>query len=285
MSDSILIIGATGSVGYEVAKRLNELNIRTKIAVRNPDKAIASGLENVDYIQFNYLEHSTFKDAFDGIDKVVLVSPPSYLQLQEHVIKAVDEAVNSGVKTIVNISAISIESDLDKPMKEIEDHIRKSTVDAVFLRPNCYMQNFKDLFRDLIIEENQIIVPAENAKSCFIDVRDVAEVAVKALTDESMKNQTFKLTGKQQLNMHVVAHMFSENLNKEIEYIDVAENLFEKRLRNAGWPEGTIVGTLQLCSHIKNGTTAQLTNDLERLLGREPIRFEQFIKDYSDNWS
>ncbi len=64
-------------------------------------------------------------------------------------------------------------------MKKIEDHIRKSKVDSVFLRPNCYMQNFKDLFRNLIVEENQISVPADDAKICFVDVRDVADVAVK----------------------------------------------------------------------------------------------------------
>ena len=285
MPDSILINGATGSVGFEVAKRLNELNLHAKIAVRNTEKARTSGLKNVDFINFNYLEHSIFKDAFNGISKVVLVSPPSYLKLQDHVIKAIDAAVNEGVKLIVNISAISIDSELDKPMKQIEDHIRSSKVDAVFLRPNCYMQNFKDLFRDLIIEENQITVPAQNAKSCFIDVRDVAEVAVKALTDESLKNNTYKLTGKQLLNMHVVAHMFSEGLNKEIEYVDISENQFEKSLRTAGWPEGTIVGTLQLCSHVKSGTTEQFSDDFERILGREPIRFEQFIQDYSDNWS
>lgn len=285
MSDSILIIGATGSVGYEVAKRLSGLDVSVKIAVRNPERAKNTGLENVDYIKFNYLEPTTFTDAFSGINKMVLVSPPSYLKLQDYVTDAIDAAVNSGVKLIVNISAISIESELDKPMKQIEDHIKSSPTDAVFLRPNCYMQNFKDLFRDLIIKENQIIVPAQNAKSCFVDVRDVADVAVKTLNDKSLWNQTFHLTGKQHLNMHVVAHMFSEGLKKDIDYIDISENNFEKRLRTAGWPEGTIVGTMQLCSHVKTGTTAQFSDDVEKILGREPIKFEQFIRDYSDNWS
>ena len=285
MSDSILIIGATGSVGYEVAKRLDEIDFNVKVAARNPDKAKNSGLKNIDFIHFDYLDHGTFEPAFRGINKVVLVSPPSYLKIQDHAISTYDEAVKSGVKLIVNISAISIESNLDKPMKDIEDHIRSCAADGVYLRPNCYMQNFKDLFRDLIIEENQIIAPTHNAKSSFIDVRDVAEVAVKALTDENMKNQTFKLTGNQILNMHVVAHLFSEVLKKDIEFVDVTETLFEKRLKSAGWPEGTIVGTLQLCSHVKNGTTAQMTEDLKKILGREPIKFEQFINDYSDNWS
>jgi len=190
-----------------------------------------------------------------------------------------------GVKLIVNISAISISSKLDRPMKEIESHIQNSDVDSVFLRPNCYMQNFKDLFRDLIVAENQITVPADNAKICFVDVRDVAEVAVKALADDELRNKTYELTGKQSLNMHVVAHLFSEGLNREIDYISISDEDFEKTLRTAGWPASTIEGTMQLCSHVKSGETAVVSDDIQKLLGREPISFEKFIKDYADNWS
>ena len=284
MSDKILIIGATGSVGFEVATRLDKLNESVKIAVRNPERAKSIRLKKAEFVQFDYNDSSSFNKAFQNVKKMLLVSPPSYLKIQDSVNSTIDAAIKAGVKLIVNISAISIESKLDKPMKEIEDHIKKSKIDSVFLRPNCYMQNFNDLFKNLIIEENQISVPAENAKICFVDVRDVADVAVKALTDSKLKNNTYKLTGKRSLNMHVVAHLFSEELNREIEYNSISEQLFEKTLRTAGWPAGTIEGTLQLCSHVKSGETAETTNDIENILGREPIRFEKFIRDYSNNW-
>ena len=284
MSDSILIIGATGSVGYEVAKRLNELDQRTKIAVRDPERAKNTNLENVDFAYFDYLKPETFDATFSGIKKVLIVSPPSYLNLHGNVKKAIDIAISQSTELIVNVSALSIESDLDRPMKEIEEHIKKSGVDYVFLRPNCYMQNFKDLFRDLIIEENQISVPAENEKTCFVDVRDVADVAVKALTDDNLRNNIYKLTGSQSLNMHVVAHLFSELLNKDVEYINITNEKFEKALRHAGWPESTIKGTMQLCSHVKNGEAALKSDDIKKILGREPIKFDKFISDYADNW-
>ncbi len=282
--EKILVIGATGSVGFEVAKLLSASNEPVKIAVRDTEKAKSINLKNAKLIHFEYQNSDTFESAFEAVEKLLIVSPPSYLNLQNIVIKAIDSAIAKGVKRIVNISALSAESDLDKPMKQIEDHIKSSGIDFVILRPNCYMQNFKDLFRDLIIEENQISVPAQNAKTSFIDIRDVAEVAVKALTEKQLNNQTVKLTGKQLLNMHVVAHLFSEGLNKEIEYNDISEELFEKRLKSAGWPIGTIMGTLQLCSHIKKGETAIITDSVEKILNREPIRFDKFIKDYSNNW-
>ena len=80
MSDSILIIGATGSVGFEVVKRLNELDQRTKVAVRNPERAKSTNLENVEFTYFDYLKPETFDASFAGIKKVLLVSPPSYLR-------------------------------------------------------------------------------------------------------------------------------------------------------------------------------------------------------------
>ena len=282
--EKILVIGATGSVGFEVAKLLSDSNDPVKIAVRDPERAKSINLKNAELIHFEYQNPDTFKSAFEDVEKLLIVSPPSYLNLQDIVIKAIDSAIEKGAKRIVNISALSAESELDKPMKQIEDHIQRSGVDFVILRPNCYMQNFKDLFRNLIIQENQISIPAHNAKTSFIDIRDVAEVAVKALKEKHLNNQTVKLTGKQLLNMHVVAHLFSENLNKEIEYNDISEELFEKSLKAAGWPTGTIMGTLQLCSHVKKGETAIITDSVEKIINREPIKFDQFIRDYSNNW-
>ncbi len=285
MSDTILIIGATGSVGFEVATRLSKQNQSVKIAVRSPERAKSIKLSDAEFVHFEYLKPETFDNAFENVDKVLLVSPPSYLKIHDSVNNAINIAVEKGVRHIVNISAISVDTELDKPMKIIKEHIQKCGIDYVILCPNCYMQNFNDIFRDLIISENQITVPAENAKTSFVDIRDVAEVAVKALTDETLKNNTYKLTGKQLLNMHVVAHLFSEGLNKEIGYSSISNELFEKRLRIAGWPSSTIEGTMQLCSHVKDGDTSVVSDDIKKILGREPIKFEQFINDYSSNWS
>lgn len=285
MKDSILIIGATGSVGFEVATRLIEKNKSVKIAVRDPERAKSINIKGAEFVHFEYSTPETYDKAFDGVKKVLIVSPPSYLNLQDKVISAIDKATSNGVELIVNISAISIDSPLDKPMKMIEDHIKNSGIKYILLRPNCYMQNFKDLFRDLIVEENQISVPAENSKICFIDIRDVAEVAVKVLIDDSLKNNVYHLTGNKKLNMHVVAHIFSEELGKEIEYENIPEEKFEKMLRMAGWPAGTIEGTKQLCHHVKKGETDIITDDVKKILGRDPISFNQFVRDYADNWS
>lgn len=284
MKEKILIVGATGSVGLEVATKLLRLKIPIKIAVRNPEKAKSINLIDAEFVYFEYHKPETFVNSFKDVKKMLVVSPPSYLGIHENVINMINSAIESGIDLIVNVSALSAESELDKPIKLIEDHIIKSGVKYAILRPNCYMQNFKDLFRDFISQENTISAPVNDAKTSFVDVRDIADFAVKVLTDEKLTNKTYVLTGKQLLNMHVVAYMFSEALNKEITYKNISNEEFEKTLEKAGWPLGTIKGTIQLCCHVKNHETDLISKDIEKVLGREPIKFEQFIRDYAEIW-
>ncbi|MBK7104702.1 MAG: NmrA family NAD(P)-binding protein [Ignavibacteriae bacterium] len=284
MKDKILIIGASGSIGLEVAHKLIDKNLPVKIAVRDPEKAQKMNLKNTEFVKFDYFNSETFSSTFENVQKLLLVSPPSYFGIQDNVMNAIDSAIQNGVELIVNISAISIESELDKPMKLIEDHIMKSKIPFVFIHPNVYMQNFNEIFRDFIVSEEEISIPTDSAKVSFVDVRDVADVAVQALLDDKLKNNTYSLTGKQALNLHVVSYLFSEALGKEIKYKNISEDVFEKLLQSANWPSGTIKGTLQLCSHIKNDEIDFVTDDIQKILNKEPIKFQQFINDYLYIW-
>ncbi len=284
MTEKILIIGASGSIGLEIAKRLISKEKQVRIAVRNPVKAKKLKLKGAEFVHFSYSEKETFKPAFENVKKIVLVSPPSFFNIHEQVIEAIDEAKQEKVKLVVNISAMGIEKEKSNPMNIIEKHIVKSGLDYVFLRPNCYMQNFNDLFKNFIKDENQIAAPAGDEKTSFVDLRDVADFAVEALLNGRLKNKSYTLTGRQALNLHVVSYLFSENLKREINYNKISEAEFNKTLVNAGWPKVTIEGTLQLCNYIKGNTNSVITTDLKKVLKREPIKFEQFIKENIKNW-
>jgi len=284
MAEKILIIGATGSIGLEVAQRLVAEKQPVRIAVRNPDKAESLNLNGSEVVHFEYQKPETFFNAFKSVSKIVLVSPPSFLRIHDDVIHAVNVAKDSGVKLIVNISAMGIDKDENEPMRLIEKHIQKSGLNYVLLRPSCFMQNFTNLFRDFIKEDNEISAPAEDAKSSFVDIRDVADVAVRVLMDDNFNKQIFTLTGKQSFNLHVIAYLFSEELKREIIYSKISEDFFKKTLLSAGWPIITIEGTLELCNYIKGNSNSKISDDIEKILNREPIKFEQFIKDNSDIW-
>ena len=285
MSDTILIVGATGSIGLEVASRLIKENQHVRIAVRNPDKAGSLNLNGSEVVHFEYQKPDTFISTFESVEKFVLVSPPSFLRIHEDVIHAINVAKDSGVKLIVNISAMGIDKDENEPMRLIEKHIQKSGLNYVLLRPSCFMQNFTNLFRDCIKEDNEISAPAEDAKSSFVDIKDVADVVVKVLIDESFNNNIYSLTGQQSLNLHVIAYLFSEILKREINYSKISEDFFKKTLTSAGWPIITIEGTMELCNYIKGNNNTKVSTDIETILSRKPIKFEQFINDNIDTWN
>lgn len=284
MAKKILIIGATGSIGLEVAKRLIEKDQSVRIAVRNPDKAKSLKLNGAEVIHFEYQKPETFFNTFESVEKILLVSPPSFLKLHKDVINAINVAKDNGVKLIVNVSAMGIENDENDPMRIIENHIQKSGLKYVLLRPNCYMQNFTNLFRDYIKNDNEISAPAEDAKSSFVDLRDVADAAVKVLLDDYFHNKIFTLTGNKALNLHVIAYLFSQELDREISYSKISEEFFKKTLISAGWPSITIEGALELCNYIKGNSNDRVTDDIKKILDREPISFEQFIKENIEIW-
>ncbi len=284
MAKKILIIGATGSIGLEAAKRLLEKKQPVKIAVRNPDKAESLHLKGAEVVHFEYQKPETFFNTFESVSKIILVSPPSFLKIHNDVINAINVAKDSGIEQIVNISAMGVEKDDNDPMRLIEKHIENSGLKYVILRPSCYMQNFTNLFRDFIKSNNEIFAPAEDAKSSFVDLRDVADVAVKVLLDDNFNNKTFALTGSQALNLHVIAFLFSEALKREINYSKISEDFFKKTLLSAGWPQITIEGTIELCNYIKGNSNSEVSDDVKKILKKEPLKFEQFIMDYIDIW-
>ncbi|MCB0746570.1 MAG: NmrA family NAD(P)-binding protein [Ignavibacteriales bacterium] len=284
MKETILIIGASGSIGLEVANRLIEKEKHVRIAVRDPEKAKKLKLNNSDFVHFEYTKEETFKPAFEKVKKILLVSPPSFLNIHKQVNKAIDDAIKEKVKLIVNISAMGTENDTKDPMCIIENHIINSGIDYVLLRPNCYMQNFKDLFRDFIKDDDEISAPAEDTKTSFVDLRDVADFAVQALLKANLKNKSYTLTGSQALNMHVISFLFTEALNREINYRKISEEKFKKILQGSGWSQVTIEGTMQLCNYIKGNSNSQITDDIKKVLKREPIKFQKFIMDNLKNW-
>jgi uncharacterized protein YbjT (DUF2867 family) len=136
MKKNVLVIGATGTVSYEVLKVLANYDVNVRLGVRNPDRAQAMELPKVEIKQFDYCDPESHDDVFENIDTWLLVSPPANFRLQKCVNTVIDHACNMGIKQIVNISKLGIQDD-NHPMRMIEDHIENSCMNYTFLRPNC----------------------------------------------------------------------------------------------------------------------------------------------------
>jgi uncharacterized protein YbjT (DUF2867 family) len=283
MVKNILLVGAAGTVCIEVIKLLANKDVNLRIACRNPEKARRMNLQNAELKHFDYLNADSFKDLFNDIENWLLVSPPSHLNLQDQVGKMVNFAAKAGVRNVVNISALGIEDD-SHPMRQIEQYIEDSGMNYTFLQPNCYMQNFDMIFRQSIVEEDAIRLPAGTSKTSFVDVRDAGEVAEIELTKDTLKNKSYRLTGPEALHLYHIADIFTQELGRKIEYKEVDEDEYRAILELDGWYQSSIDASISLCRYIKQGWNAVITSGVFDILGREPKTFREYVQDYAQRW-
>jgi uncharacterized protein YbjT (DUF2867 family) len=125
-------------------------------------------------------------------------------------------------------------------------------------------------------------LPAGDAKVSFVDVRDIAATTVKTLTDDGKHfGKAYTITGPEALSYTQVAEILSNVTGKKIAYVNVSEEDTKRALKNTGWDDWLINTTLQLFDIYRKGYASRISSEVEKIIGRKPISFSQFAKDYA----
>lgn len=286
MSKRILVTGITGNVGSEVAKFLQEAGLSFKAGVRNIEKAKKLVGEDIEFVAFDFMNPETYQGTFEGVDKMFLVRPPAITDTKKHINPLIDYAKKIGVAHIVFLSLMGVEHNPIVPHYNIEKYLKASGIPYTFLRTGFFMQNLNsfDFHREDIQKNNIIFLPAGKGKTSFIDIRDIAKVAVKAFQDESLKNAAPTLTGGEALTYFEVADIFSDVLGKTITYTNPSRSEFKKIMLRRGLDAGFVNVMCNLYFLTKIGMAKKITPDVERILGKPPITIRQYVQDYAECW-
>jgi uncharacterized protein YbjT (DUF2867 family) len=279
----ILITGASGNVGQEVLRRIAESGCPLRAAFQSSSKAAAAPA-GVEAVIMDYNQPETVRSALRGVDRVFLVGPvAASLAAMER--KVTDEMARSGVRQVVKLSAMG-PRDVTFPRQhqESEDYIRASGVGFTFLRPNGFMQNMVIYNRATISAQGAFYGSQGDGRVSHIDIRDIAAVAVKTLTEDGHLGKTYTLTGPQALSNSRMAEILSANLGREIRYVDLPPAQLKQALLAAGTPEWSANGILELNQLYRSGGASAVSGDVERVLGRKPRDFDQFSRDYSGSF-
>jgi uncharacterized protein YbjT (DUF2867 family) len=118
--------------------------------------------------------------------------------------------------------------------------------------------------------------------TCKSPSTDIAAVAVKTLTEDWHEGKAYTLTGPEALTNARVAEILSEDTGREIRYVDLPLDQFKQALLAAGVPEWSANALIELEQFYRRGGASAVTGDVEQLLGRKPISFEQFSRDYAE---
>ena len=191
----------------------------------------------------------------------------------------------ANVRQIVFLSLLGVARNPVIPHHAIEQHILASGLDYTFLRASFFMQNLSTTHCQEIRSDREIYVPAGRGKTSFIDVRDIARIGVLALSQPGHANQAYDLTGDQSLDYYEVAGLFSEVLGRAITYRKPSLLGFITRHYVRGKPLPYVLVMAGIYSTARLGLAGGISHDAERLLGRRPNRFRQFIEDYKAVWT
>jgi len=283
MSERILVIGSTGKVGGELVKILISNRKPPRAATRNP--SAKNKEQSIEFVEFDYDRPETFVPALSGIDKVFLVARPGDNNSDKAAEPFIDEMITAKVRLIVNLTAMGVERDESFMLRILEKNVEKSGIPFVHLRPNWFMQNFNCApMLTEIRAKGTLHLPAADAKLSFIDVRDIAAAGYAALTEERHSNKAYTLTGKEALNHLDVAEKLSRVSGRRITYVPVSEEIACSGLARSGVPQKLIDRWAEFYRKIRLGFCSPVTADVDILLGRPPISFDQYAGDYAEAW-
>lgn len=286
MSKKILVTGATGKSGREVVNQLILKGESVRVGVRDIPKAESMGWEGVEIVLFDYNKPETFKAVLEDIDRMFMVPPPMTPTTHELAIPVIDAAKQAGVNHIVYTSGMGVELVLDPghAMLKIEDYLENCGIDCTFLGLTWFMQNCNDWLLPDIKAKGCISAPTADAKISFVDARDIGAVAAVALTSDEHRNKRYTITGGEAIDYHEVARLLTEASGRKIEYIPVSEEESKKISQADRWPEETLKIVMKTYQRAREGVYAEVSPDVENILGRPHIKFEQYAKDYAEYW-
>lgn len=282
MSNKIIVSSATGTVGTEVVKQLAAVNAPVvALTHRNGDAAKNGKLPaGVPIVAVDYNDLTSLSDALRGATKLMLISPYAANQI-ELARNLVEAAKVSGLAHIVVLSGYNVE---DKPkiaigqkLFEQEQMVRASGIPYTFLRACSFMQNFINYYPPQ--PDGNFYMPIGNQHMNFVDVRDIARVAVLALTQSGHQNQIYRLATVSH-PIAEVAQALSQVTGRSYQYVDVPPTAVQAGMEQYGVPAWMITENLELYAAAKAGQYTKTTPDVETLTGQKPIDITTFFTDY-----
>jgi uncharacterized protein YbjT (DUF2867 family) len=292
---TILVIGATGTVGSEVVKQLassssSDQNVIIKAAVHSQDKADKFKQYNnnkiVQIVNMDYNKPETIVDALNQVDKLFLLTlpTPNMTDIYSNLVKEMRKggSINHIVKLSSMAAEIGLENAIGRLHREEEKIIEESGMSFTFLRPGAFMQNFVNYLGQTIRNQNAFYLPAGDGKVSFVDARDIAAVSVQALISDSRHiGKAYTITGQEAISYRQAAEILSKEVGRRISYVDIPEEDARKGMKEIGMDGWYIDAMMEFYSIIRSGHASQTTTVVEKITGRKPVTFTQFAKDYA----
>jgi uncharacterized protein YbjT (DUF2867 family) len=275
----ICVTGASGTVGSELVRQLESARVPFRAAYFSNDRAQAARARGIDAAVIDYNRPETLRAAFDGCDKLYLLGPNVINQTQLEM-NAIEAAKAAGVRHIVKQSVVRADEEAYKLAhvhRPAEKAIEPSGLAWTFLRPNSFMQNAVTFMAGSIKAESSFYTACGQAKISHVDVRDIAAVAVRALTEPGHESKAYTLTGPEALTYDEFAGELSKVLRRPIHHVSLSPSDLKGGMLAQGMPEQLADLLLDLERYYREGQASFISNDIKQVTGRDARRFSDYV--------
>lgn len=268
----IVITGATGQLGRLVIQSLlNKLPASQIVAaVRNPARAADLAALGVQVRKADYTDPALLEAAFQGAEKVLLISSSEIGQRAAQHRNVIDAAKKAGVSLVAYTSILHADRSplgLAAEHAATEAYLRESGLPHVLLRNGWYTENYLASVPPAL-QHGAFIGSAGEGRIASAARADYAEAAAVVLTTPGQSGKVYELAGDEAYTLAEFSAELSRQSGKAIPYVDLPENDYKAALIGAGLPE-PIAGLLaDSDSGAAKGGLFDDTRQLGTLIGR-----------------
>jgi uncharacterized protein YbjT (DUF2867 family) len=259
----ILVLGSTGKTGRRVAQRLKAHKLPLRLGARSGTPP------------FDWADRATWAAALQGVTSVYLSYYPDLAapRAPQDIQAFTDLAIHSGVQRLVLLSGRG-----EPEARVCEDIVRRSGLEWTLLRASWFAQNFSEgVFVEPIIV-GYVALPVGNVGEPFVDVEDIADIALAALTQDQHVGQLYELTGPRLWTFEQAIAEIARASGRTIRFTQIALNEYTTVLEQAQLPPEAISLVQYLFCELFDGRNASVQDGVPRALGRPARDFSDYVR-------
>lgn len=260
----VVVVGGTGKTGRRVVERLKAKGVPVRSASRTSQPA------------FDWKDRSTWAAALSGASMAYVTYYPDLAVpgAADDIDALAKLAISLGVRRIVLLAGRG-----EAGAEQAEEALKASGADWTILRTTWFAQNFSENFMLDLVLSGEVALPAGDVREPFVDLDDVADVAVKTLTEPGHIGKTYVLTGPRALTFAEAIAEIAAASGRPVRYKQIPVEMFIAGLRAEGVPEDFIWLLTELFTVVLDGRNTPVVDGVRQALGREPRDFTTYVRD------
>lgn len=281
----VLVTGATGKTGAPVVEQLLARGYPVRaLARRHDERSEALTRAGAEVALGDYEDQAAIRGALQGVKRVYFAYPPQGDRLVEATAILAAAAREAGVEALVNMSQVVARRDAPSPLSRhhwlSEAVFDWAGIGAIHIRPTFFAENLDMFTSDTIRQAGKLYLPYGDQRHAPVAAEDIARVVVELLDHPAEHiGQRYVLTGPRSLSLAEIAGVFSAELGRDVEYVDLPTEQWGQVLSERSDTTPFLVKHLRtVAEQHKRGVFDVQTDTVEQITGQPAQSLETYIE-------